>query len=79
MRHLGREAPHVVIVGYGSNVAFAGEKGLSEFQSDLQELLEKLNATGTRIVLLSPPPRDTSNPIAGNLAEQNPAVSHDIL
>ena len=71
MRHLGREAPHIAIIGYGSNVAFDGEPGLAEFQRGLDDLLDQLAPTGTRIVLLSPPPRDTNTPIAGNLAEQN--------
>ncbi len=71
MRHLGREAPHIVIIGYGSNVAFAGQKGLEDFERGLDSLLEKLKPTGTRVVLLSPPPRDSSAPFTGNLADQN--------
>ena len=46
--------PTVLIVCYGENEAYAGEAGLEEFRSGLNTLLDSLEATGARIVLLGP-------------------------
>jgi lysophospholipase L1-like esterase len=46
--------PTVVVVHYGENEAYAGSTGLSEFQAGLDTLLDALEATGARIVLLGP-------------------------
>jgi lysophospholipase L1-like esterase len=46
--------PTVLIVCYGENEAYAGEAGLEEFRSGLSTLLDSLEATGARIVLLGP-------------------------
>ena len=46
--------PTVLIVCYGENEAFAGEAGLAEFETGLNTLLDSLEATGARIVLLGP-------------------------
>ena len=46
--------PTVLLVCYGENEAFAGEAGLKEFRAGLNTLLDSLEATGARIVLLGP-------------------------
>ncbi|MFN0020035.1 MAG: GDSL-type esterase/lipase family protein [Pirellulaceae bacterium] len=46
--------PTVLIVCYGENEAYAGEAGLEEFRTGLSTLLDSLEATGARIVLLGP-------------------------
>ena len=46
--------PTVLIVCYGENEAYAGEVGLEEFRAGLSTLLDSLEATGARIVLLGP-------------------------
>lgn len=46
--------PTVIVVHYGENEAYAGSAGLSEFQAGLGALLDALEATGARIVLLGP-------------------------
>jgi lysophospholipase L1-like esterase len=47
--------PTVILVGYGSNESFDGEAGLPRFRQGLAILLNKLDQTKARIVLLSPP------------------------
>lgn len=71
MQQVHRERPHVLLIGYGSNVAFEQKAGLDKFQQGLDRLLNLLQPTGVRIVLLSPPPRDPSAVPAGSLDEQN--------
>jgi lysophospholipase L1-like esterase len=46
--------PTVLLVGYGLNESFAGEKGLLEFEKGLNRLLDTLAETKARIVLISP-------------------------
>ncbi len=46
--------PSVLIVCYGENEAYAGDAGLAEFRTGLNKLLDSLEATGARIVLLGP-------------------------
>ena len=46
--------PTVIIVCYGENEAYAGESGVEEFRGGLNKLLDKLEATGARLLLLSP-------------------------
>jgi lysophospholipase L1-like esterase len=46
--------PTVLIVCYGENEAYAGEAGLEEFRGGLNTLLDSLEASGARIVLLGP-------------------------
>lgn len=53
--------PTVLIIGYGANESWAGEAGLPRFREGYDRLLDELEATGTReIVLLSPIPQGTS-------------------
>ncbi len=46
--------PTVIIVCYGENEAYDGENGLDAFRDGLNKLLEALEATGARLLLLSP-------------------------
>lgn len=46
--------PTVLLIGYGSNAAYAGKKGLDSFLEGYSRLLDTLAGTGARIVLLSP-------------------------
>lgn len=46
--------PTVILVGYGANEAYAGTSGLADFQASLNRLLDTLQTTGARLVLLSP-------------------------
>jgi lysophospholipase L1-like esterase len=46
--------PTVIIVCYGENEAYDGEAGLEAFRGGLNKLLDNLEATGARLLLLSP-------------------------
>ncbi len=52
--HVHAVSPTVIICGYGSNAAFAGEEHLDRFVSDYENLLDALEATGSAIVLMAP-------------------------
>ena len=52
--HVKAEKPTVIIVGYGTNESFAGEKGLPKFKKQYQKLLDALAPTKARFILLSP-------------------------
>ena len=53
--HVKAEKPTVIIVGYGTNESFAGEKGLPKFQEQYKKLLDDLAVTKARFILLAPP------------------------
>jgi len=46
--------PNVLIIGYGTNEAFEGEAGLPAFVKGLDALLDAVEPTKARIILLSP-------------------------
>jgi len=46
--------PTVIIVGYGTNESFAGKEGLPQFEAGLKTLLDTLDETKARIILLAP-------------------------
>ena len=71
MRSLKRVQPHVLLIAYGSNVAFADDEGFAAFRSRLDKLLAAVQPTGVPVVLLSPPPQKIEFEIAGNFSEQN--------
>ena len=71
-----REQPDVLILAYGSNVAFAGEGGLKDFAKGLERLLGLLEPTGVQVVLMTPPPRDIHADWPGDLWEQNKWLGH---
>ncbi|RUL88317.1 SGNH/GDSL hydrolase family protein [Tautonia sociabilis] len=57
-------APSLLIVGYGANESWAGEQGLPRFREGYGRLLDALEATGAReIVLLSPIAQRGPNPL----------------
>ena len=64
--------PTVLIVCYGENEAYAGEAGLEEFRSGLSTLLDSLEATGARIVLLGPRQHEKMPPPLPDPAKYNP-------
>jgi len=53
-KHVLATKPTLLLVGYGGNESFAGEQGLETFTAGLNTLLDFLDGTGARIVLLSP-------------------------
>jgi lysophospholipase L1-like esterase len=62
--------PTVILVAYGSNEAFDGEKGLPRFVQGLNTLLDTLAPTKARIVLLSPlPQEDLGRPLPDPTAQ----------
>lgn len=63
--------PTVLIVCYGENEAYAGEEGLEEFRSGLNTLLDSLEATGARIVLLGPRQHEKMPPPLPDPAKYN--------
>jgi len=71
LRQIRDAQPHVLLIGYGSNVAFQGESGLGRFQQGLNRLLRALEPTEIRIVLVTPPPREIRQLAQAELAEQN--------
>jgi hypothetical protein len=63
--------PTVIVVCYGQNEAYAGEAGLTDFEQGLGQLIDALEPTGARIVLLTPPPREAVGPAAKLAATYN--------
>ena len=63
--------PTVLIVCYGENEAYAGETGLEEFRSGMNTLLDSLEATGARIVLLGPRQHEKMKPPLPDPAKYN--------
>ncbi len=54
VEHVSGLAPTVILVAYGLNESFAREEGLTEFVVGFERLLDNLEETGARIVLVSP-------------------------
>ncbi len=54
MASVAAAAPTVILVGYGTNESFAGQPGVARFEEGLNRLLDDLDKTHARIVLLSP-------------------------
>lgn len=50
--------PNVILVAYGMNESFAGKAGLAEFEAGLNSLLEVLEGTGAKILLVAPIPHE---------------------
>lgn len=63
--------PTVLIVCYGENEAYAGEAGLEEFRRGFNTLLDSLEATGARIVLLGPRQHEKMPPPLPDPAKYN--------
>ncbi len=52
--HVNRLRPTVMLLAYGGNESYAGEAGLAEFAAGYRRLLDDLEMSGARFVLLSP-------------------------
>jgi lysophospholipase L1-like esterase len=63
--------PTVVFAAYGSNEAFEGKAGLAKFVDGYNHLLERLEKTGARIVLLSQVKQENLGPPFPDPAERN--------
>ena len=64
--------PTVIILNYGAAAAFEGEIALQSFLDGYGRLIELLqNATGARMVLMSPPPCETLGAPLPDMTEQN--------
>jgi lysophospholipase L1-like esterase len=73
--------PTVLLVGYGSNEAFAGPSGLPRFQQGLDTLLNMLEESRARLVLLSPQRQEDLGRPLPDPTEQNRnlALYRDVL
>ena len=63
--------PTVAFVAYGSNEAFEGPDGIAKFVAGYERLLERLEKTGARIVLLSPTKHENLGPPLPDPAQRN--------
>jgi len=63
--------PSVVFLYMGQNEAFDGKSGLKRFNEGLTRLLSDLDATGARIVIISPTLLENLGPPLPDPAEQN--------
>lgn len=52
--HVNRLKPTVMVLAYGGNESYVGQAGLAEFAAGYRRLLDDLEKTGARFVLLSP-------------------------
>ena len=63
--------PTLLVICYGENEAYAGQAGLNEFRSGLQQLLDALKPTGARVLLLGPRKHENLGPPLPDPAEYN--------
>lgn len=63
--------PTVIFVSYGAMESFEGRKGLSDFEANMNTLLDTLEETRARIVLLSPVPQENLGPPLPDPSENN--------
>ena len=56
IQQLSETKPTVVFLAYGANEATKGKEGVAQFKEGLNNLLDKIDELGARIVLLSPLP-----------------------
>ena len=54
VEHVSRLDPTVIFVAYGLNESFSGDEGLTEFVEGFERLLDELESTDARVVLVSP-------------------------
>lgn len=75
--HLEMLKPTVVILCYGSELAFERLGGLPEFLSGYRSLIEMIRAKspGVRIIIATPPPLETLPPPLPDLAMENKNLS----
>jgi lysophospholipase L1-like esterase len=70
-QHVEALKPTVIFVNYGLNESFAGKPGLPEFSKGLDTLLDVLDKTGARIVLITPRPLEKLPPPLPDPARAN--------
>lgn len=75
--HLDLLKPSVVVLCYGSEMAFEGLSGLPDFLTGYRNLLELIRkqAPGVRLVIVSPPPVETLAPPLPDLGYANKNLS----
>jgi len=75
--HIEMLKPTVVLLCYGSELAFERLGGLPDFLSGYRGLIDLIRAKspGVRVVLVTPPPLETLRPPLPDLAEQNRNLS----
>jgi lysophospholipase L1-like esterase len=75
--HLEMLKPTVVMLCYGSELAFERLGGLPDFLSGYRSLIELIRAKspGVRVIIVSPPPLETLAPPLPDLSEQNANLS----
>jgi len=71
MEQVVEQRPDVILIGYGSRVAFEGDEGLKRLSDGINRLLDALEPTGVRIVLLSPPPHQGQSLELADVGAQN--------
>jgi lysophospholipase L1-like esterase len=76
-KHLEQLKPTVVLLCYGSEMAFDRLNGLPEFLTGYRNLLELIRrqSPGVRLILASPPPLETLPPPLPDQSDANKALS----
>jgi lysophospholipase L1-like esterase len=69
--HVNRLKPTVMLLAYGGNESYGGEAGLAQFAAGYRRLLDDLEKTGARFVLLSPIRQENLGPPLPDPAPQN--------
>ena len=69
--HVKRLKPTVMFLAYGANESYAGEAGLAEFAAGYRRLLDDVEKTNARFVLLSPIRQENLGPPLPDPAPQN--------
>lgn len=71
-QHIKDATPTTLIIGYGSEVAYAKEeKDFTLFTSGYERLLDLADSLGTKLVLLSPPKQENSLATNSDLEKRN--------
>jgi lysophospholipase L1-like esterase len=75
--HIELLKPTVVVLCYGSEMAFEGLAGLPEFLTGYRKLLDlfRAKASGVRFIILAPPPVESLPPPLPDLTQQNRNLS----
>lgn len=75
--HLDLLKPNVVMLCYGSEMAFQGLSGLPDFLTGYRNLLDLMrkHSPGVRFIIISPPPLETLPPPLPDLAYANKSLS----
>ncbi|MCH8923766.1 MAG: hypothetical protein IIA67_11550, partial [Planctomycetes bacterium] len=72
MKQIDESRPTTLIVGYGSQAAFAETpKALEQFEAGYANLIEALESTGAKLILLSPPRQERFGQISPDPTQRN--------